>query len=203
MAVLIEVRGDQQREFRLAARDTVGRGASSSVKLIDPLVSAEHATITRGSDNRYRLTDAGSRHGTFVGGERVTEHLLADGDEVIVGATRLRFHQTFESISRRRWDERLDCEVPVTVTLATGETIETRALDLSLGGLRLEAAMPAAVGDEVGLSILFPGRSGPVQARARVAHRNEESGRVGVAFRFTSDAASIELAEEYAKLLRR
>jgi hypothetical protein len=58
-------------------------------------VSRRHARIIHQND-KFFVEDLGSTNGTFVNrGRRLipgTPHLLADGDEIIVGKTFLRFH---------------------------------------------------------------------------------------------------------------
>ena len=68
----------------------VGRLPESNIVLADPNVSRAHAEIRpRGSG--YVLVDLGSTNGTRVNGIRVSEHVLADGDEIAFGNTRMRF----------------------------------------------------------------------------------------------------------------
>jgi serine phosphatase RsbU (regulator of sigma subunit) len=47
-------------------------------------VSRDHADISQ-DDNRYIIRDRGSRYGTFVNGENVTERALSDGDRIRLG----------------------------------------------------------------------------------------------------------------------
>lgn len=69
---------------------TIGRAESNTVVLPDGCASRHHVRIDCGED-RYMLTDCGSKNGTFVNGKRVTAHVLAEGDEILVGDTELRF----------------------------------------------------------------------------------------------------------------
>jgi adenylate cyclase len=81
---------DPPRSFELTSDITLGRDAACTIVLQDPLVSRMHAEIRRTADG-FAVFDLGSTHGTFVGGERVREKPLADGMEILLGATRLRF----------------------------------------------------------------------------------------------------------------
>lgn len=65
---------------------TVGRSTGQTVKFQpdEILVSSKHATITFEND-RYIIRDVGSRNGTFVNRERVTEHELKPGDMIEFG----------------------------------------------------------------------------------------------------------------------
>ncbi len=69
---------------------TIGRAESSTVVLPDACASRHHARIDCGED-RYVLTDCGSKNGTLVNGRRVQAHVLLEGDEILVGDTEMRF----------------------------------------------------------------------------------------------------------------
>jgi len=69
---------------------TIGRGESNTVVLPDACASRHHVRIDCGED-RYVLTDCGSKNGTFVNGKRVQAHVLVEGDEILVGDTEMRF----------------------------------------------------------------------------------------------------------------
>lgn len=68
----------------------IGRLPECTVVLSDPNVSRRHAEVRRqGSD--VVVVDLGSTNGTRVNGVPVRERPLADGDEITVGTTTLRF----------------------------------------------------------------------------------------------------------------
>ncbi|MDM7921340.1 MAG: GGDEF domain-containing protein [Pyrinomonadaceae bacterium] len=72
----------------------LGRAFEADVRVNDSKVSRNHAKIvTRESDGKaeYILSDMGSRNGTYVNGERVTEHFLEHGDKITIGEQILRF----------------------------------------------------------------------------------------------------------------
>ena len=100
MAKLIVISGEERQEFELAAFNTIGRHPDNTIQILDRIISKEHAQIQRGADGRYLLRDLGSLNGTFVRGERVAEHVLSDGDEIMLGSTRLIFVE--HSRGRRR-----------------------------------------------------------------------------------------------------
>lgn len=69
---------------------TIGRLSDCDVPVTDESVSRRHAEVRRrGSD--IVVVDLGSTNGTKVNGAGVRERQLADGDEITVGSTRLRF----------------------------------------------------------------------------------------------------------------
>lgn len=69
---------------------TIGRAESNTLVLPDACASRHHVRIDCGED-RYVLTDCGSKNGTFVNGKRAQAHVLAEGDEILVGDTEMRF----------------------------------------------------------------------------------------------------------------
>ena len=69
---------------------TIGRLPECEVILSDANVSRRHAEVRR-QGNEFVVVDLGSTNGTRVNGAGVRERRLADGDEIMVGSTRLRF----------------------------------------------------------------------------------------------------------------
>ncbi len=69
---------------------TIGRLPESTVVVTDPNASRRHAEVRRTGDVIV-VVDLGSTNGTRVNGTPVKEQVLADGDEVTVGTTSLRF----------------------------------------------------------------------------------------------------------------
>jgi serine phosphatase RsbU (regulator of sigma subunit) len=64
----------------------IGRRTAADLQLLNADVSREHAEIAR-DGIRFLLRDRGSRYGTFVNGEQVTERSLAHGDRIRLGRT--------------------------------------------------------------------------------------------------------------------
>ncbi|HTE20736.1 MAG TPA: FHA domain-containing protein, partial [Armatimonadota bacterium] len=77
--------------FPLGGSVVIGREATNPVPLDrDTTTSRRHAQLTA-DGGAYRIQDLGSANGTFVNGAKVTEAVLAPGDEVSIGGTRFRF----------------------------------------------------------------------------------------------------------------
>ena len=92
MPSLFVIRGvDQGARFELD-RPTVdiGRDSSNVVQLHDTEVSRRHAEILR-ADNTHTVTDLDSSNGTFVNGQRVSQHRLESGDHLQIGTTLMLF----------------------------------------------------------------------------------------------------------------
>ena len=69
---------------------TIGRVAGCTIVLNDESVSRRHAEVRR-QGSSIVVVDLGSTNGTKVNGSGVREQQLADGDQILVGTTRLRF----------------------------------------------------------------------------------------------------------------
>jgi DNA-binding winged helix-turn-helix (wHTH) protein len=72
--------------------NVIGRDAGDAVVLNAPEVSRHHARLVVNGPE-VTLEDLGSKNGTFVGTTRVTTPVaLREGDEIVIGKTRLRLH---------------------------------------------------------------------------------------------------------------
>jgi transcriptional regulator with GAF, ATPase, and Fis domain len=65
---------------------TMGRGPSNSVVLKDQQASREHCVV-ESSPAGFRVRDLDSRNGTWVNGQRITEHDLNSGDHLWIGGS--------------------------------------------------------------------------------------------------------------------
>ena len=66
----------------------IGRTLSAEIRFDDPTVSRRHALLAQRDDGLHVLDDR-SLNGVFVDGERVTDRLVHDGDEIVLGRHRL------------------------------------------------------------------------------------------------------------------
>lgn len=64
----------------------IGRRTAADLQIVSTDVSREHAEIVQ-EDGRFTLRDRGSRYGTFVNGEQITERALQHGDRIRLGRT--------------------------------------------------------------------------------------------------------------------
>lgn len=64
---------------------TVGRLPENTLVLTQPFVSRSHAKIENIGDD-FVVTDTGSRHGTYVNGQRVERHVLSPRDRMQFGS---------------------------------------------------------------------------------------------------------------------
>ncbi len=91
MAKIIVQGPDGRREFELGLLTTVGRHPDNIIQILDRIVSKEHAQILRQPTGRFLYRDLGSLNGSFLLGERVGEHPLAEGDEITLGGSKMLF----------------------------------------------------------------------------------------------------------------
>ncbi len=76
-----------QREVEIAQTPfTLGRQSDNDLVLLDSRISRHHARVLMEAGG-YLIEDTGSRHGTFVNGERVTTSMLKSGDQINLGVT--------------------------------------------------------------------------------------------------------------------
>jgi pSer/pThr/pTyr-binding forkhead associated (FHA) protein len=86
MPMLLIKEGDHAGDDWVLDQDVtiIGRGADCDIVLPERPISRVHARIERRNQG-YLLIDMGSKNGTFVNGQEVTQpHLLQDGDEIQV-----------------------------------------------------------------------------------------------------------------------
>ena len=71
----------------------VGRSRATEAKLIDPHVAPVHCQILW-QDDHFVIRDFDSDAGTFLNGQRVSEHALKTGDMIRIGNTRLQLAES-------------------------------------------------------------------------------------------------------------
>ena len=82
---LVFVQGNEQRTISLDHTPfTVGRKVDKDLVIADPRVSRDHAIITS-ENGQFSVQDQGSKHGTFVNGERIQRKTLERNDRLEFG----------------------------------------------------------------------------------------------------------------------
>jgi hypothetical protein len=75
------------KTFHIGERTvTMGRGSSNFVQIDDTRASRVQCQLLGGADGAM-VRDMDSANGTFINGEKVTEAMLKDGDELMVGSS--------------------------------------------------------------------------------------------------------------------
>ncbi|HEU5099807.1 MAG TPA: FHA domain-containing protein, partial [Roseiflexaceae bacterium] len=139
---------------------TIGREGSDIV-LDNPQVSRNHATIDQAGD-KHVLRDAGSANGTFVNGQRITQHTLAQGDVIQIGAFKL----VYDGDSLDEYDQRGALRIDARNLTREVRRGGKRRLILNDVSLSIEPREFVALvgGSGTGKSTLMNALSGYVQA---------------------------------------
>jgi pSer/pThr/pTyr-binding forkhead associated (FHA) protein len=89
--ILADRKGEFDRRDLAAGPVTIGRALDCDVSVKDILLSRRHCRVEP-FDDRWLVTDLGSKNGTRVGSENVTRHILSDGDVFRIGKIQVSFH---------------------------------------------------------------------------------------------------------------
>lgn len=100
-AKLILMGTDPPTEYVLSAFNTMGRHPDNTIQVLDRIVSKEHARITLGPEGQYIFRDTGSLNGSYINGERISEHQLRHGEQISMGNTTFCFQQEQDAAARR------------------------------------------------------------------------------------------------------
>lgn len=86
---------------------TLGRNESCDYQILSSRVSREHAEIVREA-GVFRVRDLKSTNGTYVNGQRIEEHRLADGDLVVIADVHFSFRTNREDSARKTVTQVMD-----------------------------------------------------------------------------------------------
>ena len=82
--------------------NVIGRSKSSDVTIQFPTVSRNHAVLTRYDDGSWTISDAESKDGVFVNGQRVQICALEEGDEISIGGVNMTLQPITERQEKRQ-----------------------------------------------------------------------------------------------------
>ena len=91
MARLVTTVAGKRIEYELRQATTLGRSSRNTIRISEGKVSREHARIVFVGD-AYRLEDLGSSNGTYVNGQRISSHVLRNGDVIRIGESEYTFY---------------------------------------------------------------------------------------------------------------
>ncbi len=99
------------REVPIEGVLSIGRSPGNSIQIDDLQVSRKHARIIEKDDGLY-LVDLGSGNGTYIGGERIVEHRLSDGDVFRMGRQQIQFRVGARKRGKpsKPWGDHLEAE---------------------------------------------------------------------------------------------
>src|SRR5450631_919650 len=216
---LVFVQGNEQRTINLDHSPfTVGRKVDKDLVIADPRVSREHALIVS-ENGQFCVVDQGSKHGTFVNGERIERKTLERNDRLEFGIREtvyVVFNPQHETSNTARdflsqisgihiSDETTDLE-KLTLFLEAARKLNTvgvldeilmTLLDVTLKLTRAERAY-VFLKDEEGKLRLAAGRNSkqePLLDDKTISHSIlEESMRSNLEFLLTDTSSSLDLA---------
>ena len=168
---LVFVQGNEQRSIVLDHTPfTVGRKVDKDLVIADPRVSRDHAIIIS-ENGRFYVVDQGSKHGTFVNGERVPDRKTLERNDRLEFGVRETAYVIFnpQHLSSNTAREFL--------SQISGIHISTETTDLEKLTLFLEAARKlntTGVLDEILVTLLDATLKLTRAERAYVFMRNEE-----------------------------
>lgn len=71
---------------------SVGRSPDNDIHIPEERVSRKHAQVAFGPGG-YAIYDLNSENGTYVNGNRIREHFLMDGDQILIGTTQFLYSE--------------------------------------------------------------------------------------------------------------
>lgn len=78
---------------------TIGRSTTNDIVIEIPEVSRQHARIEY-ANGQFRIVDLGSTNGTTVNGRRVSDSVIGDHDEIMLGTARLEIAPYHSPVGR-------------------------------------------------------------------------------------------------------
>ncbi|MCL5985414.1 MAG: FHA domain-containing protein [Actinobacteria bacterium] len=89
--ILIETTRSDTPVYPIYQKTTVGRSQDCDIMIDDIGVSRHHLMVTTEVDGSISIEDLGSTNGTYLNGEMITSSALHNGDEIVIGKTKLLF----------------------------------------------------------------------------------------------------------------
>ena len=135
--------------------------------------------IASGSNAKHQLDSLGA---TFIVAKPISVeravHTLSAARNMIVNE-RLRYH-------------RQDLDLPVTVTLLSGESAKGEIINLSQGGAKLRSAARLSSSEAIGLRFTLPAATAPLNINGKVTWADKD-GNAGVHFLDVEENAKRQL----------
>jgi len=88
--IIVADRNGELERRELTGPLLIGRAHDCDIVIKDILLSRRHCRIER-FDNRWVVTDLGSKNGTRIGQELITRHVLRDGEVIRAGRAQIAF----------------------------------------------------------------------------------------------------------------
>ena len=97
--LVITIEGRQPHREVLERPTIIGRAHDADIQIPDTRLSRHHCRIEP-YENGWLVIDLSSLNGTTLQGQKISSHALKDGDEVIVGRSRIVFHERMQPPNR-------------------------------------------------------------------------------------------------------
>ena len=89
LRLFVKSPGSEERVYEVTEGEvTIGRDPEAGIPVEDKTLSRRHCRVYLGPDG-WRLTDLGSRNGTFLNGRPIMDDRLKQGDQIELGETRI------------------------------------------------------------------------------------------------------------------
>jgi pSer/pThr/pTyr-binding forkhead associated (FHA) protein len=89
--LVINTEGKPPLRKTLEGPTIIGRARDADISIDDQRLSRHHCRLEPGTDG-WSIIDLNSTNGTLVAGERVSFQPLVDGEEILIGRSRIIFH---------------------------------------------------------------------------------------------------------------
>jgi DNA-binding CsgD family transcriptional regulator len=162
----------------------IGREAAEVIIAVDG-VSRKHARITVEQSGAARVTDLSSRNGTFLGGRRIEESPLRDGDELRIGPVVLRLRYVRSAASAQPHVVASPPPKPVVAPAPSKPAeLPLSARELEVAKLVAEGMTNAEIGARLHISPATVGRHlSNVYERLGIHSRAALAAKLGIAAR--------------------
>jgi predicted component of type VI protein secretion system len=127
----------------------VGRDASCQIRIDNLGISRTHCQLIKRGDD-FVIQDMGSANGTYVNGKRIEEHVLKDGNEILLGKYALKFslEDVAAAAPEKPKTEAGDMDDVIHTYVMDGEKIRERLGQMrAAGGPPEDQPVPAAGGE--------------------------------------------------------
>lgn len=117
------------KEIRINGVITIGRNPENIIQLDDLQVSRKHAQVLEKGNGIY-LIDLGSGNGTYIGGQRIVEYRLDDGEIFRMGRQQIQFRagRKMEPPSSSQEEEETKSTVSAPPKIAPSQTVQDSSL---------------------------------------------------------------------------
>ncbi len=180
---------------------SIGRRSTNDVCIPNLSVSGMHARLTI-EDNIARIEDNNSTNGTYVNGRLISRQLLNDGDEIVIGKTRVMVHLARNNLQQKnvaqndiaQSDVEQNDEPPV---LTTGKAPASQHDDLDIASDLMDLDSSFVPGSRENVqNDQFDDAPMSLSEKAKLALGRQDVGRQAAAASTSASAISASMASD-------